>query len=116
MGTILTLDPELDEAAAVALLADPAAGLAAFRAAASRAVAAGADAVIPAESILATLVARHALYEQDGAAVLDAVAIPAAFAEMVVTLHRRAGLRTGRRWHMPLAPDGLLEQLLSCAP
>jgi hypothetical protein len=68
--------------------------------------------VIPAESILATLTAREGLHEVDGAAVLDAIAIPVAFAEMMVTLHRRAGLRTGRRWHTPLAPPDLIARLL----
>jgi len=113
VGMIVPMEPELDEAAAVALLAEPEPGLAAFRAAASRVVAAGADAVIPAESILATLTAASPLHELDGAAVLDAIAIPVVFAEMMVTLHRRAGLRTGRRWHTPIPPDGLLEQFLS---
>ena len=54
--------------------------------------------------------------EMDGAAVLDAIAIPVAFAEMTVTLHRRAGLRTGRRWHTPIPPDGLLDLFLSRPP
>lgn len=116
VGLIVPVEPALDEAAAIALLADPEPGLAAFRAAAGRAVAAGADAVIPAESILATLTARASLHEQDGAAVLDAIAIPVAFAEMLATLRRRAGLQTGRRWHTPMAPDGLLDQLLSRLP
>ena len=116
VGMIVPMEPELDEAAAIALLADPAPGLAGFRAAGGRAVAAGADAVIPAESILATLTAGAALDELDGTAVLDAIAIPIVFAEMMVTLHRRAGLRTGRRWHTPIPPDGLLDLFLSRLP
>ena len=116
VGLIVPIQPELDEAAVIALLADPEPGLAAFRAAASQAVAAGADAVIPAESILATLTAGAALHEIDGAAVLDAIAIPVAFAEMMATLHRRAGLRTVRRWHTPMPPDGLRDVFLSRLP
>ena len=116
VGSIEIVEPALDEAAAIALLADPEPGLVAFRTAAGRAVAAGADAVIPAESILATLTARAGLLECEGAAVLDAIATPVAFAEMLATLHRRAGLRTGRRWHTPIAPEGLLEQLLKRFP
>lgn len=112
VGGILTLDPELDEAGAIALLADPAPGLAAFTTAARRAVEAGSDAIIPAESILATLTAREGLHEVDGAAVLDAIAIPVAYAEMLVTLHRRAGLRTGRRWQTPLADPELMDRFL----
>ena len=116
VGTILLLEPELDEAGAIALLAEPASGVAAFTAAARRAVAAGADAVIPAESILSTLTAHATLYEIDGAAVLDAVAIPVVFAEMLVTLHRRAGLRTGRRWHTPMPPPELIDLFVSRLP
>ena len=116
VGPILTMDPELDETAAVALLADPAAGCARFAAVARQAVAAGADAIIPAESILATLTSREKLYEADGAAVLDAIGIPAAFAEMLVGLSRHAGLRTGRRWHTPRPPAKMLDLFLSRLP
>ncbi len=116
VGAIVALEPELDEAGTIALLDAPAPGLAAFAAAARRAVAAGADAVIPAESIFAAVTGQAGLHEIDGAAVLDAIAIPAAFAEMLATLHRSAGLRTGRRWHTPLPPEGLLDLFLSRLP
>ena len=48
----------------------------------------------------------------DGAAVLDAIAIPVVFAEMLVTLHSRAGMRTGRRWQTPLASPELVDLFL----
>lgn len=115
-GPVLTLDPPLDEAAAIALLADPTAGVTSLVAAARRAVAAGADAVIPAESILALLAAREGVREVDGAAVLDAIGTPIAMAEMMVTLWRRTGLRTGRRWHMPVPPPELMDLFVSRLP
>lgn len=116
VGEILPLQPELDEAGAIALLAEPATALTSFTEVARQAVAAGADAVIPAESILATLTAGAGLHEVDGAAVLDAIAIPVAFAELLATLHRRAGLRTGRRWHTPIPSPELIELFISRLP
>ncbi|MGI4952076.1 MAG: aspartate/glutamate racemase family protein [Janthinobacterium lividum] len=109
VAMVAALEPALDEAAAVAALAAPAELGAAFRRTARRVVAAGADAVIPAESILATLVTEAGLHEVDGAAVLDAIAIPAALAEMLVVLQRRAGFRTGRRWHTPSPPPDVID-------
>ena len=109
VASVQALDPPLDEAVAIAALRTPAPVLQAFTRTARRVVAAGADAVIPAESILATLTADAGLHAVDGAAVLDAIATPLAFAEMLVTLQHRAGLQAGRRWHTPLPSPELMD-------
>lgn len=108
VAAVEALEPALDEAAAIAALATPGPVLAALSRTARGVVAAGADAVIPAESILATVAADAGLQEVDGAAVPNAIATPLAVAEMLVTLWRRTGLRTGRRWHTPLPPPELM--------
>lgn len=113
VASVMALEPPLDEAGAIAALAAPGPALDMFTLTARRVVAAGADAVIPAESILATLTADAGLHEVDSAAVLDAIATPLALAEMLVTLHRRAGLRTGRRWHTPMPAAELVDLFIS---
>ncbi|MGI4807546.1 MAG: aspartate/glutamate racemase family protein [Janthinobacterium lividum] len=111
--SVMALDPPLDEAGVIAALDTPGPALDAFASIGRRVVAAGADAVIPAESILATLTADAGLHGIEGAAVLDAIATPLAFTEMLVTLHRRAGLRTGRRWHTTMPAPELIDLFVS---
>ncbi len=41
---------------------------------------------------------------------------PVAFAEMLVTLHRKAGLRTGRRWHTPMPSPERIDLFVSRLP
>lgn len=99
VGPTLWMEPELTERAIIGVFDDPAAWLARFRETASRAVAAEADAIIPAEAILAEIVAANGITTVDGAAILDGIAIPILYAEMLVRLWRRTGLRVGRAWH-----------------
>jgi len=113
VASVMALEPPLDEAGAIAALAASGPVLETFTRTARRVVAAGADAVIPAESILATLTADAGLYQVDGAAVLDAIATPLALAEMLVTLQRRTGLQAGRRWHTPLPAPELMDLFVS---
>ena len=100
----------------IGLLAEPEPYLGCFVGAATRAVADHADAVIPAEGILAEIVAANGVTSVDGAAVLDGVAIPVAYAEMLVKLWRGTGLRVGRRWHHARPPAELLDLFLSRLP
>nr|WP_242443493.1 hypothetical protein [Sphingobium sp. LB126] len=71
----------------------------AFLATARRAIAAGADIVIPAEGVLNELLASAGIRLVDEVPVLDAVATVMAHAEMMIALHRRVGLK--RIWRHP---------------
>lgn len=113
VAAVTALEPPLDEAGAISALAIPGPVVEAFRQAAGHVVAAGADAVIPAESILATVTAEAGLREIEGAAVLDAIAAPLAFAEMLITLQCRTGLRIGRRWHTQMPSPELINLFVS---
>lgn len=75
----------------------PEAYLERFRAATRSAIAAGADAVIPAEGVVAAIVAVNGLREVDDVPVIDAVGVAILAAEHAVTLQRRLGLHASRR-------------------
>mgnify|MGYP003582987630 CR=1 FL=1 len=71
----------------------PAAYLERFKAAARKAIAAGADAVIPAEGMVAAIVAANGLQEVDGVPVIDSVGVSILAAEHAITLRHRLGLK-----------------------
>lgn len=68
-----------------------------FRAAGRLAIADGADALIPAEGVVATIVAGNGLREIDAVPVIDAVGISILAAEHAVTLKQRLGIEASRR-------------------
>jgi Asp/Glu/hydantoin racemase len=113
IGPLLTMEPQLLEAEIIGLFTDPAAYLDRFRDTARRAIAAHADAIIPAEGILAEIVAAAGITEIDGAAVLDGVGVPIAYAEMMAKLAARTGLRAGRRWHHAKPPADVIDLFVS---
>jgi Asp/Glu/hydantoin racemase len=113
VGPILSIEPELNEREIIGLLSQPAAYLDRFRETAGRAIAAHADAIIPAEGILAEIVAAAGITQIDGASVLDGIGIPIAQAEMMVKLWRRTGLRTGRRWHHAKPPPEVVDRFVA---
>lgn len=99
IGPMLVMTPELNEREVIGLLAEPGAYLDTFLETARRAVSAHADAIIPAEGILAEFAVINGITEVDGAVVLDGVGIPLKYTEMMVRLRRTTHLRPGRRWH-----------------
>ena len=113
VGAKLIMEPELNEREIIDLLANPGAYLDRFIDTAKRAVADYADAIIPAEGILAEIVAANGITNVDGAAVLDGIGVPVAYAEMLVKLWRSTGLRVGRRWHQPLPPSDIVDLFVS---
>lgn len=98
MGPILVVEPGLTEAELTSLFSEPAEYLERFERSARRALESHADVIIPGEAILAVIVAENGMTEIDGATVLDGIGIPVAYAEMMVKLWQRTGLRPGRRW------------------
>lgn len=113
VGAILTMEPQLNERELIGLFTDPDVYLGRFRETAGRAIAGHADAIIPAEGILAEIVSANGITEIDGAAVLDGIGIPIAYAEMMAKLHGRTGLRVGRRWHHGKPEQELIDLFVS---
>jgi allantoin racemase len=96
---VTSIDPPMEEPALAAGYADPAPVIAAFTRAAERAVASGADVIIPAEGVLAQLLALNGVTSIAGAPVLDVFATAWSYALMLAKLWERTGLRVGRAWH-----------------
>ena len=96
---VTSIDPPMDEPALAAGYANPGPVIAAFTRAAERAVAAGADVIIPAEGVLAQLLVINGVKTIAGAPVLDVFGAAWSYALMMARLWARTGLRVGRAWH-----------------
>lgn len=115
---IYALDPPLTEADLVAVLdgeADPDAVLAAFSDCARRALAAGADLVIPAEGALNEVLWTNGVRQIDGAVVMDGVAVVVHHAVLMVQLERVAGLGPARATTYPRPGRRLIDAALAGA-
>lgn len=75
---------------------DPNAYLARVRKACKKAIEEGAEAVIPAEGVLAAIVVNNGITDIDGAPIIDPIGTPLLFAEMAVEMKRKLGLRHSR--------------------
>jgi Asp/Glu/hydantoin racemase len=82
------LDTQFDE---------PGAYLKRFQAAAREAIAAGADAIIPAEAMLATIVAVNGLRSVDDVPIIDGVGVPILQAECAIRMKQRLGIEQSRK-------------------
>jgi len=98
---VYALDPPLHEADLVAAWDAPEEVVSTFTLIATAAVEAGADVVVPAEGVLSELLHSAGLTSVAGAPVVDSLAVTWHYAEMLVGLWRRTGLRVGRRWEYP---------------
>jgi Asp/Glu/hydantoin racemase len=108
---IYPLDPPITEFALAAAFTEPASVVEAFAQTARRAIADGADLIIPAEGVFTEVLAAQQISRIDGAAVMDCVAVVLAYTEMLVALRRRTGLGVGRRWDHAQPPADLMDQL-----
>lgn len=108
---VQAIDPPLDEPALAAAYANPASVVEAFTSAAKRAIALGADVIIPAEGVLAELLYAQGIRAIAEAPVLDVFGTTWAYAAMLVRLWSRTGLRVGRSWHYQRDNLALIEQL-----
>jgi allantoin racemase len=72
---------------------------------------AGADTIIPAEGVINTVLVRNGCQEVDGTPVLDSYGALLGFAEMLVQLRRRSGLRTSRGGAYARPPESLVRHL-----
>ncbi len=109
VASIRVVEPAFDENDMSRALDDPGPYIDRFRATARHAMVDGADVIVPAEGIIAALAARHRLHEIDGTTVLDGIAVPIAYAEMMIHLRDAAGLRTSRGWYLSQPPQAALE-------
>lgn len=104
---IYVVRPEATEREIDTMFSDPSAYLARFTEVARGAIAQCADAIIPSEGLVATVVARNGLTEIDGAPVVDPIAAAVLYAELLAKLHQRTSLKPGRRWHYARPSDAV---------
>ncbi|MGE0733868.1 MAG: aspartate/glutamate racemase family protein [Alphaproteobacteria bacterium] len=69
-----------------------------FKNAARVAIVQGADAIIPAEGLVAAMMAVNHVHEVDQIPIIDSIAAAVLFAEYAVAMQRRAGLEPSRRY------------------
>jgi Asp/Glu/hydantoin racemase len=72
-----------------------------FKSAAREVIAKGAEAIIPAEGLVAAMIAVNHLYEIDQIPIIDSIAAAILFAEFAVAMKHRAGLEPSRRFAYP---------------
>lgn len=106
---IYVVRPEATEREINTIFTDPSAYLARFTDVARRAIGQCADAIIPSEGLVATVVARNDLREIDGVPVVDPIAAAVLYAQMMAKLHRHTGLKPGRRWHYVKPTQAVLD-------
>ncbi len=96
---VQSIDPPLDEPALARAFEEPGPIIASFERAASLAIADGADAIIPAEGMLAELLYVNGVRSIGMVPVIDVFGTAWAYAAMMVRLRRTTGLQVGRQWH-----------------
>lgn len=105
------LPKSLDEAAVERAFSEPDALIEDFVTTARRAIAEGADTLIPAEGLLSELLAQRGLRRVDEAPVLDSVALTVLDAERQIHARTRLGVSISRRGIHARPPDDLLAQM-----
>ncbi len=112
---VYSIDPPLTENALAVAYQDAGELIDGFLQVAGRAVDAGADVVIPAEGVLAELLWANGVESVNGVPVMDSLGVAWHYAEMLVGLWRRTGLRVGRRWEYPRPPADMLARVRGVA-
>lgn len=96
---VVSIDPPLDEYTLEAARENPSALARSFENTALQLIARGADVIIPAEAVLATLIMKADVKFVKTAPVLDIFAATWTHAMGLAELWQTTGLRVGREWH-----------------
>ena len=109
LAGILSMEPTIDEYALEERGGSVAAVDQGFRKACERAFELGAEVIIPGDGVLNEYLYRHPFGDALGATVLDATGVLFAYAEMLVNLRERAGMRVSRRQLYLKPPPEMLQ-------
>jgi allantoin racemase len=82
----------------------------AFTSAARRALAGGADVLIPGQTIMAEVLWQNGVHRIDAAPVVDAVGVTVKMAELLAGLRRSSGMSASRRGYWGTPPDAELAE------
>jgi len=106
VASVLSLEPKFETVALHASFQQPDAIMASFNEAADRAIAAGADVIIPAEGIICALVTDLGVTRHRDAPVMDVFGTTWLYARMLAELQERSGQKVTRRGrYTPPDPD-----------
>lgn len=97
VSSVLSLSPAFEGPVLHGVFADPGPIMAAFEQAAAKAIEMGADVLIPAEGIIAVLLAEQGVTRFRNATVMDVLSVTWSYACMLAKLRARAGLSVTRR-------------------
>lgn len=112
---VLSVEPPLTEPEMALAFSNPGPVIQAFVRSAEKAVRSGADFIIPAESILATLMTDNGITDISGAPVMDVIAVAWRYAVMLVRLRQTCGLQVSSVGHYARADPGLIAAFTSKA-
>ena len=112
VSTVCSVGPLMDEVKFNAGWADPREILDRFTDLALGAIEDGADVIVPAEAVLSELLRTNGIISIGGAPVLDTVGIAWRYAEMMVALWDKTGLRVGRAWEYARPDADVIEHFI----
>jgi Asp/Glu/hydantoin racemase len=93
---VYVVDEMMDEEVLDKHFGEPGPYLERFRQACRQAIRNGAQAIIPAEGMMASLIVGNGVTEVDGAPIVDPIAAPILFAELAVRMGRTTGVQQSR--------------------
>jgi len=111
ISSVEVISPALADDALNAALGNPDELLQRFTQTAQKAIQKGAEAIFPAEGILAEVVAGNGLADIDGAQILDPIGLAVGFAEMRIHMRHKLNLQTARRQCYRKPPPELMAHL-----
>jgi len=111
ISSVETITPALADDALNAALINPHDLIQRFTASAKQAIQQGAEAIFPAEGILAEVIASQQISQIDGAQILDPIGMSIAFAQMRVHMRNTLNLQTARRAFYKKPPPDVMQRL-----
>lgn len=108
---VYVLDPPINERELGRAFEDPAKFIAGFTRVAEKAIAEGADLIIPAEGVFNEVLFAHRVNRMGNVSIMDCVGVVFMYAELLVNLKRRVGLAVGRRWEYTKPDPSLIADL-----
>lgn len=112
---VYVIDPPLTELDLMGAYEDASGLVASFTRIAHQVIEGGADVVVPAEGVLSELLYTNAVTRIGDVPVVDSLGVAWHYAEMLVQLWRRTGLRVGRRWEYPRPTPSVMSQVRNLA-
>ena len=106
---VFVVDESMTEAELESNFGRPAPYIEKFKAAARHAIAQGAEAIIPAEGLVAAMIAVNHVHAVDEIPIVDSIAAAVLSAEYAIAMRKRAGLEPSRRYVYTRPTEAVLQ-------